>query len=159
MKKQTSGPTALNRIKKLFPQVTKVVDARRSIRISVTKQDSASARKKDPYGCALVRACVRQKIADAAIVGIGSSYLIKGTRAIRYKTSTAVAREITSFDRHQDFAEGNDYLLSKISPGARMGAARLRGKPTGKSHPHSGSGNFPIIKHHTADVRVIRRHK
>src|SRR6266550_1073246 len=121
--------SALNVIKKTFPQVEKVIDATKSIKINVTSADSASGRKKDSANCALAKACVREKIADAAIIGIGFSYLIKGKIATRYKTSNSVSREITSFDRHQDFAEGNDYTLSKVGPSARLGKFKGDGGP------------------------------
>src|SRR4051812_17932241 len=100
---------ALNKIRKLFPQVKHVEDADESIVITVTKKDNSSARKKEPTDCALARACIREKIADAAIIGLSYSWLIKGTKAIRYATSVTVSREITSFDRHHDFMAGKNY--------------------------------------------------
>jgi hypothetical protein len=51
---------------------------------------------------------------------------------VRYKTSVAVGREITSFDRHHEFATGNDYLLSNVPPSSRLG--RPRGGPDGKKN-------------------------
>lgn len=149
--------SALKRIQKLFPQVQKVHDARRSILVSVTKHDSSSARKKDPGGCALAKACVRQKLADAAIIGVGISWLIKGRSAMRYKTSTGVAREITSFDRHQDFAEGQDYVLSKVPPTGRLDFPRNKGGR--KTGPHNTSFGKPVAihKHETTNIRVVKK--
>src|SRR6266550_1113348 len=142
--------SALSVLQKTFPQVKKVVDAKESIRINVTSRDSISARKKDPNGCALVHACVREKIADAAIIGIGFSYLIKGSKATRYRTSEGVGREITSFDRHQDFAEGKDYTLSKVGPSSRLGAHKGDGGP----HLEKKKDSRQVLRHHTADIRV-----
>lgn len=112
---------ALRRLRKFWPNVNKIVEARQPLLISVTEEDSKQGRKKDPAGCALVRACQRLKIAEHALIGIGNSYLIKGNVATRYKTSNTVSREITSFDRHQDFATGRDYRLSAISPKGTLG--------------------------------------
>lgn len=111
--------TALDRIRQSFPKVEKVIDATDSIDITVLPEDSVKGRKKDPQACALARACMREKGADGAIIGIAYSYLIRGTVATRYSTSVAVAREITTFDRHQDFAPGDNYKLSKVSPSNR----------------------------------------
>jgi hypothetical protein len=111
---------AMDRIRKLFPQVTQIIEAKEPLVISVIEEDALKGRKKDPMGCALVRACKRLHLAEGAIIGLGNSYLIKGNIATRYKTSGTVSREITSFDRHQDFAPGKDYRLSAISPGSTL---------------------------------------
>ncbi len=148
--------SALNNIRKKFPQVERVRDSRRTIVIRVKPIDSTSGHKKDPESCALVRACIRENIADAAIIGIGNSWLIKGKVATRYKTSTGVGREITSFDRHQDFAVGNDYKLSKIAPASRMG--KYKGEKGPKLTKRDDSKTV-VHQHHTANIRVIRRVK
>ncbi len=138
-------------VRKHFPQVNKVVDANDSIIVSVAKEDSVSGRKNDPKQCALAKACVRGG-ADGAIINIGFSYLIKGEVATRYKTSVGVGREITSFDRHQDFAVGRDYVLGKVSPGNRLGYHK--GGPSGKP-PHKFKKPMPIVhKHRTSRIRV-----
>lgn len=152
-------PLAKTIIKRDFPKVRKIVDATETLNVTVLPQDAATGRKKDPEGCALVRACVRQRIADAAIIGIGYSYLIKGDTAVRYKTSAAVAREITSFDRHQDFAPGTDYKLSKVSEGSRLGS---RGDFKTATGPHNTKRtDLPLAVHkapvhQTSNVRVLR---
>ena len=148
--------SALIVLQRDFPQVRKVKDARKSIKVSVTSRDSSSARKKDPKSCALARACVREKIADAAVIGIAYSYLIKGEIATRYKTSEGVAREITSFDRHQDFAEGKNYTLSRVGPSARLGVNKGEGGPHLTKRPNTRT---IIHGHHTSGVRIIRRYK
>ncbi len=150
---QPSKHSALTRIQKQFPQVTKVRDSKRTIEVTVEPQDSAQGRKKDPQSCALARACVRTKIADAAIIGLSFSWLIKGDTAIRYKTSTGVGREITSFDRHHDFASGKDYKLSKIAKSNRLGK-----RWTGPRSPHASKRPVTQKFHHTANVRIISRH-
>lgn len=142
---------ALKSIQKQFPQVDEVVDATKSIHISVTENDNKKATKKDPYGCAMVRACIRNKIADGAIIGIGYSYLIKGRKATRYKTSVSVAREIVSFDRSKRFEAGTDYILSKIAPSSRFDSRKRSKRPSG-THPKRHI-------HRTANIRVLRKFK
>lgn len=148
-------------IKRDFPKVKRIVDATETIDITVLPEDAEGGRRKDPRQCALAKACVRQKIADAAIIGIGFSYLIKGDTATRYKTSVGVGREITSYDRHKEFASGGDYKLSKVSPCNRLGVER--------PHPENKQDNRkrhdiairePILAHHhTKNVRVNRTPK
>src|SRR6266536_185942 len=142
------------RIREALPQVTKVRDADSTINITVLPKDSAAGRRRDPNNCALARACVREKIADAAVIGIGSSWLIKGNVATRYLTSEAVSREITSFDRHHDFAAGQDYKLSRIPPAKRLGK-----KEWPKTGPHIRTKIDASAYHHTANIRVIRKYK
>lgn len=145
--------SALNTLRKSFPQVERVVDAKETIAINVRKVDARSGRRKDPQDCALARACRRTNIADHAIIGLTVSYLIKGNTATRYHTSDTVGREITSFDRHKDFAAGRNYKLSKISPSCQeaLGAKHRGGAPTGKGKKRSET----MTRHHTVRVRKL----
>ena len=104
--KENKGNSAVFRVRKYFPQVNQVVDAKDTIEVSVTKKDSKSAKPKNPSQCALAQACCRELKADGAIINLGYSYVIKGEVATRYTTSVAVGREITSFDRGGEFEAG-----------------------------------------------------
>lgn len=151
--KQKFGLNALTRVRKYFPNVERVRDSKRSIIIRVKPEDSKTGKKKDPGACALANACVREQIADQAIIGLGYSYLIKDNVATRYQTSHGVGREIVSFDRHQDFQPGNDYRLQAVTKSQRLGH-----KPQQQgSGPHKTKRPGPIAVHHTANVRVLRK--
>lgn len=152
MKKQKRRNNALSRIRKHFSNVNHVRDATKSILITVADKDSKTSTKKDPENCALANACKRLKIADHAIIGIGYSWLIKDDVATRYKTSVAVGREITSFDRHQDFAAGEDYRLAKVPENDKLGAKR---GPSGHG-PRLTTKEWPKRIHHTANIRTIK---
>lgn len=143
--------TILNRIKKHFPQVKDVVDAAKPVFIEVLPEDGRTGRKKDPEGCAFARACLRKHLADGCIIGIAYSYLIKGSVATRYMTPGTVGREITSFDRHQDFAEGQNYRLSAVTPSQRLEVKRKRkrGEKNG-----TGADIDSRRRHHTSRIRV-----
>jgi hypothetical protein len=143
--------SALTTVRKYFPHIEEVVDATESITINVTNRDSKTSTKRDPSNCALVHACKRLHIADAAIIGIGFSYLIKGDIATRYKTSVGVGREITTFDRHHKFAAGTNYRLSKVSPQARLGSTRRGGQGTKLK-----GARLPKAIHRTAFIRKLR---
>lgn len=148
-----TSKSAVTRVRKYFPQVNKVVDAREGVVVRVKKQDSKLGRKKDPSGCALARACVRECKADGAIINVGYSYIVKGNLATRYKTSATVGREVVSFDRHQDFACGSDYLLSKVSPCNRLG--RHKTEKGRKSGPKLTKAQKPTL-HRTVRIRTAR---
>ena len=143
---------SLKRIQQIFPQVTKVCDATKTIEIEVIDEDCKKGDKKSPESCAMARACIRQRVADGAIIGLSYSWIIKGNKATRYLTSVAVGREITSFDRHHDFAAGRHYKLSKVSP-----SNLLEKRHNFKKAPKRGKYNEPKQKvHYTDKVRTIK---
>jgi hypothetical protein len=146
---------ALTIVQRHFPNVEKIVDADDSIAVKVTKRDSDNGRKKDAGECALAKACVRELEADGAIINVSYSYVITGKKATRYSTSVAVAREITSFDRHQDFQPGT-YVLSKIKPSARLGSDK-----GGGGHHKKDRAPWKIPKrvhtHHTENIRITEK--
>lgn len=112
----------------------KVVDARKSIRITISKRDAATGKTKDPGNCAAARAIVRT-IVDAknARVHLGRTYIEYPDRWVRFKTPTALKTEIVSFDRGSkpEYAEGS-YTLQAISPADRSGARKhVQGKTSG----------------------------
>lgn len=135
-------------IHNLFPQVEFAVDADRPIQVSVNQKDCKDAIKLNPSECALARAAKRELKADAVIIGLSSSYVIRGKQAVRFATPERVQREIVSFDRHADFAPG-DYTLVPKSPTARFGKTKFRRR-------HGGDNKEATRKiHHSARVRVL----
>lgn len=100
-------------LKNMFPNVKHAFDADKAIEVSVEQKDCKDGKKLDPENCALARAAKRELHADGVIIGLSSSYVIKGDTAIRFHTPQSVSREIISFDRHGDFAPGDYYLLPK----------------------------------------------
>lgn len=142
-----SGQKALAIVQKYHPSVTRVVDAKRSIVITVTERDCKTAKRMAPDHCALATACEREY--DGAIISLSTAYLIKGTVAERYKVPHAVSREIVSFDRHQDFAAG-DYWLNAPSETARLGP-REYPQPKKKKRYAREKGRY----HHTTGIRSL----
>lgn len=134
-------------IKQLFPQVEHAVDADRPVEVSVSAKDCKDAKRLNPTECALAQAARRQFKADAVVIGMSSSYVIRGKEAVRFATPISVQREIVSFDRHQDFAPGQYYLTPK-SPTARFGH-----KYRVKDHGRNKVAKREI--HHSARVRVL----
>lgn len=138
---------ALTRVQKLYPKVTVVVDAAEPISVTVTRADSDSGHSLEVTECALAIACKREFKLVGAIIGLSFSYLIRGTTAFRFHTPTSVAREITTFDRHHDFAPGT-YSLRPVTPVHRLGVRT--GRPRGNANP-SAKPRGPY--HMTAGVR------
>jgi hypothetical protein len=99
-------PTSLNIVKKFFPEVEHVSDARGSLRVEVTRKDSQSSTVKNHKGCAMAVACKRTFGVDGVVISRDRAYLIKGNKATRFALPESVSREVVSFDRGAGFAEG-----------------------------------------------------
>lgn len=111
-KKQTKEQ-APRSIRRQFPNVKTIIDAKRPIEVHVNAKDCKDGISVDSQDCALAKAMKREYHADAAVIGLSTSYLIKGNKAIRFDSGTRVAREIVSFDRHHDFEPGTYKLVPK----------------------------------------------
>lgn len=136
--------SALGIVQRYHPEVTKVMDAKRSIEIGVTEADRSSGKGKEPGACALAKACKRSY--DGAIISVGVIYLVKGKKATRFRVPERVAREIVLFDRGHDFAVGQ-YKLRAPGSGERLG--ERKNKP-----PHRKT-NGRRAHHKTTGIRVL----
>jgi hypothetical protein len=142
-------PTALQVVKKFFPQVTTIRDASECIQIEVSQRDSDRADKKNHKTCAMAVACKRKLGLDGVIISINTAYLIKGKIAKRYRLPESVAREVVSFDRNAGFAPGQ-YQLSKVPKSLRLGTQRAKRIGRGKT----GTADKEFV-HQTAGIRVV----
>ena len=140
----------MKKIRDLFPKVNSVEDSNEGVIVTVTDHDGKVGKKNKFSECALAVACQRELKADGVIIGLTKSFLIYGTKAIRYQTPQSVAREMTSFDRHGDFAAGV-YKLSKIGVYDRIGVRR---KTRPKSEPSKQHREIRF-RHDTAGVRRV----
>jgi len=142
-KEKLNLPRSIHRI---FPNVKTAVDAAQPIEIAVAAKDCKDATRLNPSECALAKAAKRELRADGVIIGMSTSYVIRGDQAIRFSTPASVQREIVSFDRHQDFAPG-DYYLTPKAPSMRLG--KTGGKNKGSNHKSRRK------IHHSARVRLL----
>lgn len=145
------GPKLPRSVRRSFPGVEEVVDATKAVEVTVTARDSSDGRRMRSTECAMARAAKREYDADGVIIGLTTSYIIKGKKAIRFQTTGSVAREIVSFDRHHDFAAGKYELVPK-SPANRLGVH----SPTPKGS-HGPKDQPRIVHHETARVRQLER--
>ena len=153
-----------------FPNVKRVVEAKHPIILEVTKEDVKNSVKLDGGMCAMANAICRAEHADGAIVGLATTYVVRGTTAFRYRTGEAVAREIVSFDRNHDFAPG-EYKISAQAPTQTLAALKIRdakrqsearrraaGTDSDSLRPrkrHDSAKKHRIVTTHPARVRKI----
>ena len=140
---------ALNVVRKFFPQVKDVEDAKSRLTVEVTSDDAASEGVKDHMNCAMAEACKRSLHADGAIISVSTAYIIYGDKAVRYSVPESVGREVTSFDRNGAFLPGT-YTLGTQAAFKKLGK-RNKGRNKIKSRKHRHRG--PQLTHHTEGIR------
>lgn len=145
--------TSLAMIRRYFPFVQMVKDATKTMLVEVTSDDNANAAVMNHRTCALAIAATRCFHADGAIIGMTTSWLIKGRTAFRFKNAETVTREITSFDRKAGFDAGT-YLLSPPCESSRLGMVRSSNPHRGSNGNRKGKSSF---RHFTRNVRASLR--
>lgn len=124
----------------------KVVDARKSIMLTISKSDVTNGQIKKPDSCAIALACKRHFGAISAKVHLSRTYVELDNKWVRFHTPDALRTEIISFDRGKKFEEG-EYKIPAIRP-----SARLTGKATGseinKTNPNRNRNTNAKGKHH-----------
>lgn len=134
---------ALRYVQKYYPDVTKVVDAKRGTKITVKPKDCENGVSKAPNICAIAKAAMR--LYDGAIVSLSRAYLIRGDTATRYQVPPHVTRELVVFDRAHAFQPGI-YELGKVpqhhmlgqKTGTNTDSRKRRRKFIGKKHMPEG---------------------
>lgn len=98
-----------------------IIDAKKTITLTVTNRDINGADTKDPADCVAARACRRELHATEARVHLGRVYIKTSPGAwTRYLTPPSLRQEIISFDRGGSFEPG-DYVLHVPHPAKRLG--------------------------------------
>lgn len=143
------GGNSLRMVRRYFPTVTTVEDAKKQAIVEVTVADNDRADVKSHHTCALAVACKRFFHADGVIIGLTTSWIVRGKVATRFINAGTVSREITSFDRKAGFDAGF-YLLSPVSSTAKLGTIRSSNP---KRSGASGTGKRKF-RHYTRNVRT-----
>jgi hypothetical protein len=147
MKKAKVTKTHLTKIRKLFPKVTKVVDATEPLTVEVRERDNKRGTIKHPGDCAMARACKRVLGLDGAIISLSKAYLILGNTATRYNVPQSLSKEVVVFDRSKTFEPGT-YQFSAVP------ASRKLGNESRAPHKAKGGKRGPVtLSHHTTGVR------
>jgi hypothetical protein len=93
----------------------RVINAKTSVVITISKVDVERGDMKEPESCAAALACQRQLHAAETRIHIGRCYLLIDGVWKRYQTSPALRNEIIAFDRGGTFEPG-EYTLKRINP-------------------------------------------
>jgi hypothetical protein len=140
-------PTALSIVRKFFPEVTLMTDAKKSVRVSVTKKDSNSSIVKNHKGCAMAVACKRKFALTGVVITRDRAYLVTGNQAVRYALPPSVSREVVSFDRGGGFEEG-EYQLNRPAK-----IVKVSKNPRDRSE-RGGDDNNRRFVHQTGNIRT-----
>src|SRR5437016_5510806 len=89
----------LKALRKYWPEVERVVDAKNRLLIHVNDDDIKSARPQDAANCVVARACQREQAVDAVLVFPTRAYILQGTLATRFVVPESMTREIAVLDR------------------------------------------------------------
>lgn len=141
---------SLSYVRKYYPDVKRVVDAKRGTKITVTAADCANGVGKAPNICAIAKAAMRHY--DGAVISLSRAWLIKGDTAYRYDVPPHVTQELVVFDRAHQFDPGV-YRLERVRKGNRLGEKKVSGKVVRRKAKAKVRA-----KHYTAGVRALQRH-
>jgi hypothetical protein len=119
-KRAAGANKLLGMVKKSFPDIKYVCDAKQAVGVNVSKSDNELAVQNAPDKCAMAIAACRTFKSKRAFIGMNDSCLVFEDTVVRFKTPASVSREIVSFDRHHDFAKGS-YRLSPMTPSHALG--------------------------------------
>src|SRR5271167_1978874 len=73
-KRQEVGARALGFVRKHFPNVKHVMDAKKDLIIEVTPRDLNTAKRKNHEECAMAVACKRSESLDGVIMALSTAY-------------------------------------------------------------------------------------
>lgn len=150
------APRTVSAVRRYFPQVDRVADANKPLKIRVTEKHGESAKQMKHQACVLAKACEDVPEVDGAIIKTTTAFLIKGNMAIRYILPATVTREIVSFDRHNDFRPG-EYQLSPMCKSHMLQNKRGGGNHT-KPKGILTHRKKLIAKHRTEGIRGLTPH-
>lgn len=118
-----------------------VVDAKTSLKLSITPHDIKISSKKDSSNCAAAVACKRQLHAAEVRVHLSRTYIRKKTGPwVRYLTPRELRTEIVAFDRGGRF-QPDSYSLAAPHKSNRLGVPRANG-------PGKKKGRKMLKPHH-----------
>jgi hypothetical protein len=139
-------PSSLEIVRKFFPEVETVSDAKKTLHVSVTRRDSNSSAVKNHKGCAMAVACKREYKLDGVVISRERAYLVKDNKAVRYALPESISREVVSFDRNAGFAEGEYQLSVPPKPSC--------GPPKRVREDRAREGYVPRFAHQTEGIRT-----
>lgn len=149
------APRLVSQLRRYFPQVDRVADANKPLKVHVTSKDVKNAKERQEDSCAVAKACERIPDVDGALIKTTTAYVIKGNLAIRYLVPETVTREIVSFDRNKDFRPG-EYQLSAMNKAHRIQGPRGGGNHTKPRGILKHRRPLVAVKHRTEGIRGVQ---
>ena len=111
-----------------------VVDAKRPLKLEVTRADCNAATRKNPGCCAVAKACGRELKIKGVRVHLSRLYLLAGKTWTRYIVHNSMRSEIIAFDRGGKFQPGV-YTFAAPSPSKLIGSKIKKGPKLTKGKP------------------------
>lgn len=106
-----------------------VLDAKKSIKLKITKNDVTRADVKKPNSCAAAQACLRNPGVKEVRIHLSRAYVRQNdTNWQRFLVSDALRSEIVAFDRGGRFEPG-EYALQRPHKSKKLGTKDDRVKP------------------------------
>lgn len=125
-----------------------VVDAKRGLKIEITKNDVRNSKKGDTTHCAAAVACKRQYKKEVRVY-LTKTYIKTGNHWTRFMTPESISREIIASDRGSNFIPGV-YKLNAPTKHERLGMHK------GYNHKETGTGKPRQVHHMTKEVRSYK---
>lgn len=129
-----------------------IIDAKRSLKLTISKPDIDKANPKEPHNCAIARACRRELRAKEVRVHLSRIYIrTNDTNWQRYATPAGMRDEIIAFDRGGAFAP-QEFILPPISTSDAKRMGKRAGGKDKRPRPTTGKKRKP--PHTVLDVRT-----
>ena len=112
-----------------------VIDAKKPLKLEVTRADCQLATRKNPGCCAVAKACGRELKIRGVRVHLSRLYLLAGKTWTRYLVHSSLRSEIIAFDRGGKFQPGT-YTFQAPNPNKRLGSGsggKVKNRGTGKT--------------------------
>jgi hypothetical protein len=97
-----------------------VIDAKKPLKLEVTRADCQLATRKNPGCCAVAKACGRELKIKGVRVHLSRLYLLAGKTWTRYLVHSSLRQEIIAFDRGGKFEPGV-YTFQAPNPNKQLG--------------------------------------
>jgi hypothetical protein len=111
-----------------------VVDAKKPLKLEITRADCNLATRKNPGCCAVAKACGRELKIRGVRVHLSRLYLLSGKAWTRYLVHSSLRSEIIAFDRGGKFQPGV-YTFQAPNPNKRLGSGGGKAKNPGTGKP------------------------
>jgi hypothetical protein len=151
--KMRTAETALKMVRRHWPEVDKIEEATKPLRVTVTKDDCKNA-VPSFTDCPVAKALQRERHQEAIVEATRTYVRVSASKVVRYINPVRTRQQIAIFDVYRDgdkFGQG-DFMLSPVRDSYKLGPRRHKEKRTGRHMP-TGKREKPV---RLEGVRSIR---